>query len=229
MKTKSHAPIILVGTLAFGLLLSGCSGADAPQPSDTSAPPAQSTDESTSSDPTDSTKGTLGSADGSVDEMRDGTWKVGDAGEVEFTAQNGALSLAEVRPADGWEQRVTDEKPDEIEVHFTRGDEEWKFEVEIESGGLQISKELKIRDGQSSDVTVGSAATLSFTVDGSTLSVADIIPAEGWTVVKQDESADDIEIGFQNADGSGKAEFEAEVETGGVVIEISQKLHGALG
>ncbi|MGF2949258.1 hypothetical protein [Microbacterium alcoholitolerans] len=225
----------LAGVVTFGLLLAGCSGASDPG-SDTSAPaapPAASDFPAPDSTETGADgKGQAAASDGSgvaVDEARDGTWQVGDAGEVDFTAQNGSLSLGEVRPADGWEQRIADEQPDEIEVHFTQGDQEWKFEVEADDGGLQISKQLKIRNASSAEFQVGSAATLTFTADGSTLSVADLTPASGWTVVKQDESADDIELGFRNSAGDGEAEFEAETDRGNVKVEISQKMRGPIG
>lgn len=166
---------------------------------------------------------------GAVDEIRDGVWQVGEAGEVEFAAKDGALSLTDVRPADGWQQRVADERPDEIEVHFTKGDQEWKFEVESEASGLQISKELKIRGGGGGASTVGSAATLTLNVDGSKVSVSDVNPASGWEMVKQDESADDVELGFRNESTGGTAEFEAEADGSGVKIEITQKLRGSMG
>lgn len=130
--------------MTVGLLLTGCSGTgdDDTAPS---APAASSTaSEAPMTDSPNSGTGSSGSA-GAVDEIHDGVWQVGETGEVEFAAKDGALSLTEVRPADGWEQRVADETAGEIEVHFTKGDQEWKFEVESHSNGLQISKELTIR------------------------------------------------------------------------------------
>ncbi|BDZ39768.1 hypothetical protein [Microbacterium suwonense] len=234
--TKTHASAALAGAITLGMLLSGCSGSTEPAPSDTTAAtasaPAGQDSGSGDGDATGSGDTATPTADASgvaVDEIRDGTWQVGDAGEVEFTAEGGSLSLTEVRPSDGWQQRVTDEKPDEIEVHFTQGDQEWKFEVESERGTLQISKELTIRNGASGDFTIGSAATLTLTVDGSTISVADLVPGSGWSTVKQDESPDDVELDFRNDSTGGTAEFEAETGSTGVKIEISQKLRGPLG
>lgn len=205
------------------MLLAGCSTDSTPaSDTDTSAEaPATSAAPATP----DESEAPAGAADGSgvaVDEVRDGKWQVGEAGELTFTLENGALTLGEVRAADGWEHRVTDEQADEIEVHFTGGVGEWKFEAELEKGNLQISKQLKIRDASSATVTVGSAATLKLTVNDGTLSVSEVAPAEGWGITKQDESPDEVELDFEN--GSAKAEFEAEFDRGVVSVEISQKM-----
>ncbi len=229
---RNHASTAaLAGAVALGMLLTGCSGAESPSPStsDASASTSESPQSQPSSSPDSGGTTTSDGAGVAVDEVRDGTWQVGDAGEVEFAAEGGSLSLAEVRPSDGWQQRVTDEKPDEIEVHFAQGDQEWKFEVESERGTLQISKELTIRNGASGDFTIGSAATLTLVVDGSTISVSDITPASGWSTMKQDESPDDVELDFRNDSTGGTAEFEAEAGSTGVKIEISQKLRGTAG
>lgn len=223
----NHTPAALAGTLTLALLLAGCSGGNAPEPTVT-----ESTAASTSPAPdteSNDAKRPASDVSGAVDEVRDGTWQVGDAGEVEFTAQNGNLSLTEVRPAAGWQQRVTDEKASELEVHFTRDNQEWKFEVEVENGTTQISKELTIRNGQGGDFQVGSAATVTLDTAGGKLSVSNIAPADGWSTQKQDESPNDVELGFRNTDGDGTAEFEAETGSDGVKIEISQKLRGPIG
>lgn len=226
---KHQAPAALAVAVTMGLLLTGCSGAGDDDTAPT-APAASSTaSEAPMTDAPSSGTGSGGSADGAVDGIRDGVWQVGEAGEVEFAAKDGTLSLTEVRPADGWQQRVADEKADEIEVHFTKGDQEWKFEVESDSNGLQISKELTIRGGDGGDFEVGSAATLTLAVDGQKVSVGDVAPASDWQTVKQDESSDSVELGFRNESTGGTAEFEAEADGSGVKIEITQKLRGSMG
>ncbi|MFB8386887.1 hypothetical protein ACFC3F_07085 [Microbacterium sp. NPDC055910] len=216
------------GLLVVGLLVAGCAGqADAPA----STPPPATTGSTATQDPapspTPESTGTSSTA-GAVDELRDGTWQVGDAGEVEFSLQNGSLALVEVRPADGWQQRISDEDSDEIEVYFTRDNTRWKFEVELERGTMEISQELKITRGAGGTYPVGSAAVVAFDTDGSTLTLGSVDVSDGWAIVKQDESADDIELDFRNDGTNGSAEFEAELEDGGVDIEISQKLTGPI-
>lgn len=168
-----------------------------------------------------------GGAGGAVDELRDGTWKVGEAGEVEFAVRNGALSLGAVRPNSGWQQRVADQKADEIEVHFTRENTKCKFEVELDGGSMKISKEVEIKRAAGGTYQVGNAAEVSFTTDGTRITLGDVRPANGWTVTKQDKSSDDIEIDFRN-DTGGTAEFQAELDDGQVKVEIDQKLKGPI-
>lgn len=227
------------GLLAVGLLVTGCAGggggggeqAAATTPAATGATAVQSptgTDETSAATST-SSPGTVlpASSGGAVDELRDGTWQVGDAGEVEFALEGGALSLTEVRPAEGWQHRVADEQPDEIEAHFTRDATDWKFEVELDAETMEISKELEIEQAEGGTYQVGSAAEVSFDTDGSTVTLGDVRTNDGWTVVKQDESTDDIEIDFSN-DIGGSAEFEVEAEDTGVGLEIDQKLTGSI-
>lgn len=168
------------------------------------------------------------SSGGAVDELRAGTWQVGEAGEVEFALDNGALSLTEVRPSEGWQQRVADEKPDEIEVHFTQDTTDWKFEVELDDADLEISKELEIKQAEGGTYQVGDAGEVSFTVDDSTVTLVNVRTNNGWTVTKQDDSTDDIEIDFTNTGTGASAEFEAEIDDGAVELEIDQKLTGPI-
>lgn len=237
------------GALAVALLAAGCAGDGAQQqaqePAASTAAQTTAADSASASgtatgEPTSTAAGTASgspastggpsssAAGGAVDELRDGTWQVGDAGEVEFALANGALSLTEVRPADGWQQRVSDEKADEIEVHLTRDTTDWKFEVELDADNLEISKELEIKQAEGGTYRVGSAGEVSYDTDGTTVTLNDVRPSQGWTVTKRDESSDDIEIDFRNDDTGGSAEFEAEADDGAVELEISQKLTGPI-
>lgn len=162
-----------------------------------------------------------------VDELRDGIWRIADAGEVEFTLVDGALSLIEVRPAQGWQHRVSDDDDDEIEVRFTNGPVDWKLEVEIDDSTMEISKELKIRQADGGAYAVGSAAEVSFESDGSAVSLGEVSPSQGWEITEQEADSTDIEIEFRS-DRGGKAEFEVESRDGLVEVEISQKLVGPI-
>lgn len=221
--------MMIAGVIAAGALLAGCSGETTPSPSpgaeQVTSPSASATEPTDGADAGSDDPG-VGVA---VDEVRDGQWQVGDAGEVNFTADGGSLSLGDVKAADGWEQRVSDDKPDEIEVHFVRGDEKWKFEVELENGTMQISKQLTIMNASSGSYSVGNIATLDFRADGDALTVENVKTNEGWPVEKTDEDSDSVEVSFKMPDGAGSAEFEAERDGGVVTVEISQKLRRSIG
>ena len=223
--------LMIAGTLLAGMLLAGCGagagGGDAGAPpgsTSTISPEQQET--ATGTAPAEAVDaGELG--DGAVAELRDGTWQVGNAGEVEFTLSGGKLALTEVRPADGWQHRVSDEKANEIEVHFTRDAMEWKFEVET-GHELEISKELKIGKASPGTYQVGDAASVTFTSDGSGVTLGDVQVADGWAVTKRDVKDHQIELEFRNQGTGGKAEFEAKFHGGALRVEIDQKMTGPL-
>jgi hypothetical protein len=48
---------------------------------------------------------------------------------------NRALTLLATAPASGWDAAVTQQKPDDIEVRFSRADEEWRIRVRVDSDG----------------------------------------------------------------------------------------------
>lgn len=218
------------------MVITGCSsGSD----SDTSAQPTPQTTTSTAGATTNATPtetkdapeaGVVDFGEG-VDELRDGTWKIGDAGEVEFTVQGRQLSLTDVRPAAGWDHRV-DVEDDEFDVYFTRGNLEWKFEVEVDDDddqdAFEIKKELKIRQAAAGEYRVGSAGTVSFSLDGANLKLDSATANSGWRITDRKEKSDEIEVDFED-DRSGEAEFEVDTHGGnGVEVEITQKREGPL-
>lgn len=170
--------------------------------------------------------GTTGMEDGggSPDEARGGTWTVDDAGTVAFQASGGSLSLGDVSANSGWDQRVAADRNDEIEVHFTRGGTDWKFEAELDEDGLEVSRERDTQPADAGTYRVGDAAEATFSASGGSLSLDDLTVGDGWEVTKRDEASDDIEIDLRN--GRQTAEFEVERSRGQNKLEISQKVTG---
>lgn len=121
---------------------------------------------------------------------------------------------------------MADEKADEIEVHFTRGRTDWKFEVELDRDNMEVSKEQEIRQADAGTYPVGDAGEVDFRADGDSLTLGDVRTNEGWEVTKRDESTDEIEIDFVRGDAT--AEFEAETGSGGIELEIDQKVTGPI-
>ena len=156
--------------------------------------------------------------------MRDGTFKVDKAGTVEFQVNNNALDLQDVSPNSGWRQRIAAQSSDDIEVHFLKGNVDWKFEVEIDSN-MEISEEQDISQVKGGAYKVGDAGEVQFRSDGSSLTLVNVQTNDGWKTTKRDVSSDDIEIDFRQ--GRAKAEFGAELDdSGGLSLEITQKLKG---
>jgi hypothetical protein len=54
----------------------------------------------------------------------DGRYPVGEAGVVTITAEDGALVLEDVEPAEGWEHEVAQEDDLKVDVRFTAPDDD---------------------------------------------------------------------------------------------------------
>ena len=61
---------------------------------------------------------------------RDGKWRVGNAGTVEFSLENGEFVQVSANPTTRLDKRVSDQRADETELHFTRR----KHRLEVRSG-----------------------------------------------------------------------------------------------
>ena len=169
--------------------------------------------------------GTTEAAGGREDEVRDGTWQVDDAGTVAFQFTGNGVELQNVSPNSGWDQRVAERQSDEIEVHFTRNDTDWKFEAEMDGDQAEISRERDTQPADSGSYQVLDAAEVEFSSGNGSLSLGSVGTKSGWKVTKRDASSDDIGIDFAK-DNSATAEFEVERSNGQTKLEISQKVSG---
>lgn len=167
---------------------------------------------------------TAGGGAQATDEVRDGTWRVDEAGTVQFQFADNAIELQDVSPNSGWDQRVAAQRSDELEVHLTQDNTDWKFEVELDGGNAEISRERDTQPAEDGNYRVGDAAEVRFSSQEGSLSLDNVDTMDGWEVTTRDESSNDIEIDFRNGDAT--AEFEAEQSNGQTKIEISQKVAG---
>lgn len=163
------------------------------------------------------------SSGGWYDKARAGTWKM-DAGTVDFRIQGGSLDLRSAKANSGWKKRVSADKKDEIEVYFTKGNAEKKFEVELDDNRLEISKERDKQPVQGGTFVAGDAAEVKVSINNGSLSLDNIDTKDGWKTTSRDESSDDIEIDFK--EGKQTAEFEIERSKGQTRLEVSQKVTG---
>jgi hypothetical protein len=60
---------------------------------------------------------------------------------VRLRADGGRLEIVSVDPSSGWDYRITEEKRDEVEIDFTRGNEKIEFEAELEDGRIETKVE----------------------------------------------------------------------------------------
>lgn len=128
-----------------------------------------------------------------------------EVGEIDIEFTNGALTLQEVRPASGWQHRVTDEQSDEIDIDFRHDDGrevDVDFDVE-DSRDLDISVDYErgLPDGAQT-LTVSSIGDIEYEASGTTLTLIEVRPGAGWThTVDDDDDDDEIEVDFRNSDG----------------------------
>lgn len=145
---RTGTPASLAALLAPGLL-AGCAtspepdlGGDAVVPGaavgdrvdDATSPPSAPVPSAPGTGPAPGTSGDA--ADRST--LRDGTWQVGDAGEVELSAAVGALQLLDARAQAGWMVSEREIEPDDLEIDFRDGPVAYTFEVELGDGTMTI-------------------------------------------------------------------------------------------
>lgn len=58
----------------------------------------------------------------------------------------------------------------EIEVHFTKGDTDWKFEAELDDDGLKVFRERDTQPAENERYSVGGAAEAKSSTNGGSLS-----------------------------------------------------------
>lgn len=178
----------------------------------------------------DALLGTQPGVGGPYGELRDGTWGVGPAGEVEFAVTGpGSLVLSGVRPADGWVVTEQDASQDEFDVDLSRGPVTFEVQVEMDEGVLDIQIAQDIDPAQPGTFFVGEAATVTVAVQGQSLLLGAVLVDDGWVETDRDVDDDDIELHFQRA-GDGAFEvwtFTAELDDGALEVHIDYEISGA--
>jgi len=161
---------------------------------------------------------------GSPLELRDGTWEVGEAGTVEFSASADTLELIDVNPASGWSETEREVERDEIEVQFERDNLDWTIEVQLSDGVLEIEIDQDIDDGEPGTYTVGEAGTVEFALQGGALALVEVLPNEGWTSEVDEASDDDIEVDFRRENVT--YDFDVELDDGTIDIDLDFEIEG---
>jgi hypothetical protein len=165
-------------------------------------------------------------AAGEPAEVRDGVWTVGDGGEVEFAFENGSLAFVDARPNEGWQVEIDEQDSDEIEVDFRQGGVEWTIEIETDGNNAEIEIDQTIEPAEAGTYEIADAGVVEFTSDGSALALVDARANEGWNVVVDEQTPEEIEVEFarDNVDW----DFDAELDDGVLDIEIDQEITGPI-
>lgn len=64
--------------------------------------------------------------------------RIGEGGEVRVRLEDGNLHLLDARPNDGWIVEVDGRSGDEVAVAFSRTQETWGFDAEVNDGRLEV-------------------------------------------------------------------------------------------
>jgi hypothetical protein len=81
-----------------------------------------------------------------ISQARGGTYKVGDAGEVQFRSDGSSLTLVNVQTNTGWKTTKRDVSSDDIEIDFRQGRAKAEFGAELDDSGrlsLEINQKAK--------------------------------------------------------------------------------------
>ncbi|MBO1752581.1 hypothetical protein J4G33_12280 [Actinotalea sp. BY-33] len=233
MRTMRRPALLLLAP-ATALALTGCTpGAEDTDLGDAPVVGSPATEEPEGADPEGADEATQADGDGAAAsgdgewlEVRDGTWTVGEAGEVEFRVADGALELVDVRPADGW--TVTDEEvsTDEIEIDLEQGEVEYHVEIQLEGGTLTIEIDQDIDPAEPGRYEVGVAGEVEWAVsaDGG-LELVEVVAHEGWTVVEQEADRDDIDVELRN--GPATWQYDVDLDSdGSTEVGVDYEIQG---
>ena len=173
--------------------------------------------------------GTAADVGGPYGELRDGPWGVGVAGEVDFRVTGpDSLELVGVAVNEGWQVREQEVESDKIDIEYERGPVEYRFEVEIDDGLLELEIDQDIDRTSSGTFAVGEAATVDITADVGSLTLGDVMLTDGWGETSREVDNDDIELDFRR-EGDGFFElWELNADRGrdSLDVEVDYEIEG---
>jgi hypothetical protein len=151
-----------------------------------------------------------------------GAWPVGDAGVVEFDLRDGDLVLLGVVAAEGWAVSIEEDDTDELEVAFTRGQERWRLEAELDDElDLQIAYDHP--DAPHGAHSIGDAGSFALGVSGDRLELTRLDVADGWQLIERDEDDDGFELELRRDERRFQVEVELNDGRAELVIHYSPR------
>jgi hypothetical protein len=157
-----------------------------------------------------------------VAEARDGTWTVGDAGEVDFQLRRGELALGDVREYPGWMHTLRQIDEGAIELEFVGSGVTWEFTAHYRRGVLRVAETKSLDLAQPGHYSVGSAGEVEVAVADGAPSLAEVSPAEGWDVSVDDTDPEELTATFSHHPTVWT--FTARVEAGQLQIDLGYEI-----
>jgi len=94
-------------------------------------------------------------------------------------------------------------------------------ETRIDGDRLETRTFVRLVDGQEQTYEAGPAGRVTVRLDGTSVTIAGVSPAEGWTVVKTETEPGEVQVRFVN--GARTVRLDAELEDGAVRIRVRQR------
>jgi hypothetical protein len=157
-----------------------------------------------------------------VAEARDGTWTVGDAGEVDFVIRDGALHFGDVREYRGWTPALRRVEEEALELEFVGSGVTWEFTAHYHRGVLRVAQTKTVDLAEPGRYTVGSAGEVEVGVADGAPTLEEVTPAEGWEVSVDDESPEELTATFSRE--PLVSTFAARLDAGQLQIDIGYEV-----
>jgi len=119
------------------------------------------------------------------------TYVVGEAGSVTVNFDGSSLNLVSADANDPWTAFGEQTSGREIEVEFSNGNREIKFNAELEDGGIRIRVRDRLSDATTTDTTISSNTTDTTRVTSTTIDDHDDSSNRGSDDDDHDDDHDD--------------------------------------
>lgn len=155
-------------------------------------------------------------------EARDGTWTVGDAGEVDFQIRQGVLQLGDVREYPGWIHTLRRVDDDTLELEFVGSGITWEFTAHYNRNVLRVAQSKSIDLAEPGHYQIGSAGEVEVAVVDGAPQLEDASPADGWEVAIDDANPAELTATFSHQPVVWT--FAARVDAGQLEVDVGYEV-----
>lgn len=155
-------------------------------------------------------------------EARDGTWTVGDAGEVDFQVRDGVLQLGDVREYAGWIHTLRRVDDDALEIEFIGSGVTWELTAHYHRNVLRVAQSKSIDLAEPGRYQIGSAGEVEVAVVDGAPQLEDASPAEDWEVSIDDTDPTELTATFSHPPVVWT--FVARVDAGQLEVDIGYEV-----
>lgn len=155
-------------------------------------------------------------------EARDGTWTVGDAGEVDFQIRHGTMQLGDVREYPGWVHTLRRVDDGALEIEFIGSGITWEFTAHYDRNVLRVAQSKSIELAEPGRYQLGSAGEVEVAVVDGAPQLEEASPAEDWEASVDD--ADPAELTATFSHPPVVWTFAARVDAGQLQVDVGYEV-----